>query len=728
MAALIAGILFIGMVAANWSFLRPRLGEVIVLLIACHVVGLALSSIQIFALLEFIQVSAAMELRSGFAGGSYQPDDLVPYLLAQLSIFGSSKEQQSLLTFSFGLFGLFFAIRGVVAVANRSVKSINGSSYLAFTIAFLTCMVLFIAKAFGLSETVNRIFLSTPILAESHFPLYFSPLFFIGVAFFAALGLAEMLSIKAQTKRQQLVSILSTAIAIAAVMALSVIGLQRFFNVDTSQFWHALATNPELFSLRVFLLATLVMFVLQLIKMTPSYTRFSLARPLISQGGLFVLGSVVIGLNVIEIANTVPKSFVKTDFILLGPNEATKSTILATFAAAPLQRHELRGANPYGGFAAQGLATVDNGASAILTPQYRTLRGSLFNLPYGGYLPLDKPYGNWSYQAMSANILWVHATPRSNPTWQDYTSDPKIESQLTEWPLGTQILENPFYLQGRTLAQIKKFHGISIWLHFQALNDLSEDFWIEANIASQNGVGVKNDRALIETRWRIRLPSDWLKSEEYKITVRQIDPFSISFNDAQAVSLKLDRVHPKALRGQRLKLLASSEDESQHFFFDHDALPRAFVASSCTQASSFEEEVEFYRRDDAVIRGEVIFPFNAEPTTVPCETYKGDFKAASITQDKQTHLSFEPIQGPALLLLNDSVYPGWQAFDGDHTELTIETANTNSRSVYLAEARIYNVSMKYTPFWISWVYTSLLLAMVFIGIIVWLLRKQKCSV
>ncbi|MFT6407704.1 MAG: hypothetical protein ACJAQ6_001117, partial [Arenicella sp.] len=152
MSALIVGFLFVGFAASNWTALKPRLGQITALLVTCHIVGFALSSIQIFALLEFIHVSAAMELRAGFAEGSHQKDDFLPYILAQLSILGASKEHQSLLTFSLGLWGLFFAIRGCFAVANGTVKASDGSTFTGFTIAFLACMSLFMVKAFGLSD------------------------------------------------------------------------------------------------------------------------------------------------------------------------------------------------------------------------------------------------------------------------------------------------------------------------------------------------------------------------------------------------------------------------------------------------------------------------------------------------------------------------------------------------------------------------------------------------
>jgi len=732
MSALIVGVLFIGFAASYWSTLIPKLTHIIGLLLVCHVIGFALSSIQLFSLLEFIYESGAMDLRSGFAGGSYKAEDLLPYSLAQLSFFGVSAAQQSLLTFSMGLWGLFFAIRGVLAVLTGNIKPVDGR-YTGFAIAFLVLMVIFVVKAFGLSETLNTLFLSTPILAQSHFPLYFSPLFFIGFAFFAALGLAELVTDKKNVPPTNFISFVSSLVAAFAVICFSLMAIKHFHGMNLWQTWEVLFSKPELLSLKIFIIGSITVLLLQLSKVVKPSQTYSNSKPLI-----WVLSAVLLVVSIVEIGNTVPKNFSPKDFRLLGVNQNAKNAIYQAYSNAPVPRHELRGTNLYGDFAGQGLATADNGASAILPPQNRLLRIALFRVPFGGYMPLKGPRASWSYQAMSANILSVHATPKSYPDWKGYKLESEIESKITLWPMETQTLSNPLFFEGRSTSHLVEHRGVSVWLHFQAKESLTgqlvkssndaekalDDFWIEANLASQNVVGKHKDRQIVEVRWRIRVPADWLAHDNYTVTLRQIDTFRISFHDAPPVTLSLDREHPDAKLGERLQLLSSSVDDKQHFLFDKGALPRAYIASACSQAETIEQEMDFYRRDNSVMKGEVIFPFNETQTSVPCESYKNDFKRVAITDDKQSDLSFEPIQGPALLFLNDSEYPGWKAYDGEH-ELTIERANSNGRSVYLPDAREYSVQMIYAPSWLTWVYGLLILAIALLALLYRMIWMKK---
>jgi len=233
---------------------------------------------------------------------------------------------------------------------------------------------------------------------------------------------------------------------------------------------------------------------------------------------------------------------------------------------------------------------------------------------------------------------------------------------------------------------------VSIWIHFQARsgsgqpeqNEL-ENFWIEANIASQTITEKQNGRFIIDTPWRIHVPADWFANDSYDVTIRQIDPSTLGYHDSKKVSLTVNRNHPDAVYGKRLKLLSSSKDNTQHFFFDSSALPRAYIASACHQANTIEEEMEFYRRDDSVLQGEIIFPFDDKQTQIDCQSYKSGFQRVAIREDKRSNINFEPVQGPAILFLNDSAYPGWQAYDigsevSEKTELTIQRANSNGRS------------------------------------------------
>jgi len=368
MSAIIVVILFLGFAVSHWSTLKRSLSHILLVLILCHLIGFALSAVQVIALLEFIFESRAMELRASYGGGSYDTDRLLAYGLAQLTFFGSGKEHQSLLTFSMGLWGLFFAIRGVITWLSGVIKP----GYTGFAIAFLVSMIIFVTKAFGLSELLNQIFISTPILAQSHFPLYFSPMFFIGFAFFSALGLTELLSRQQYSARQNVVSTISSVVAIGVVTFLCLVAFNYFHSLSVSKLNETFLTNPKLESLRTFLLASLLILTLQVASLIKPLQRFS--PPRVANYGL---GALILALIVLEINNTVPKGFSPIGISQIGPKETTKEAIFQAYSSASLPQHELRSNDIYGNFVGQGLATVDNGVSAILPPNLRLLRLAL---------------------------------------------------------------------------------------------------------------------------------------------------------------------------------------------------------------------------------------------------------------------------------------------------------------------------------------------------------------
>jgi len=386
MSALLFGILFIGFLFANWSLIKPKLLSIATRLLACHVIGFGFSAIQIFALIEFIDVSAAIELRSGFAGGSYESKDLYPYFLAQVSPFGTNKAHQTLLTFSMGLWGLFFAIRGILNLISGNLYRSNALRVTAFTVACSISMSIFIAKAFGLSELVKQIFLVTPVLAESHFPLYFSPLFFVCFGLLAAFGFHDFIHSERKTTLDKFISLTSSILAIVLVVSAGALSLVHFYNIPVTHAADAIFNKPQLAALKTFIIASVPLLLLQL-----AYYFLGLQQKLNKQLATTVVACALLLLTAHEIDKSVKKVFFNKNFITLGASKDTSKTIKDAIAKAPLPPHELRGANPNGDFILEGLATIDNGVSAILPPESRRLRLALFSAPYGGYVQLQKP-------------------------------------------------------------------------------------------------------------------------------------------------------------------------------------------------------------------------------------------------------------------------------------------------------------------------------------------------
>jgi uncharacterized membrane protein YfhO len=91
-------------------------------------------------------------------------------------------------------------------------------------------------------------------------------------------------------------------------------------------------------------------------------------------------------------------------------------------------------------------------------------------------------------------------------------------------------------------------------------------------------------------------------------------------------------------------------------------------------------------------------------------------------------LELSEIQGPGILVINDSFYPGWRAFNFDGKTMQILPTNVAMRAVVLPENKPYQMTLRFEPWWLKWAqimtFIGLLILLVMMGRIV-LLWKMK---
>jgi hypothetical protein len=442
--------------------------------------------------------------------------------------------------------------------------------------------------------------------------------------------------------------------------------------------------------------------------------RMQLLGALLAAGLMFCLLS--------EFSHTYPKGFTKPGHILLEVPPDVSSSIKRAIDAAPLPRHELRGYNKFGTFVGEGLATIDNGVSAMLSPELRGLRIGLFNTEYGGYLPLDSAKTEWSYEALSNNIQAIHITPKVYNDWAPYALDPTFNNKI-DGPQERLIkLGNPFYLEGSSHSYHDNPAQPRFWYKFEGAK---ETFWIEGNISSFDVKKVQDGRYKTTSRWRLRIPSEWLPEAQYKLSLRHFNPDAISYFDTPAILLRLDKPKTAEQAEQELQRLAFSADNARHIYFNPKALPRAFVASACQLMGTKKQVQGFLKSSPAVIEGNVGLNLDDAWPEQFCDTYKNKFRRIPIQQKNSSYLDFGVIKGPALLIVNDSFYPGWQAHDLiSDSDLKIKHANLAVRAVYLSESRDYHVNMTYRPWWLTGVYFLLVLGLIIAAYLLLMLPKR----
>jgi hypothetical protein len=712
-SALLALFVFSGVLMAQWHSIRPNLGNALYTILLCHLAGFCLSAVQLFALIEYIDFTLAMDLREGYIGGGYDTSELGIYALAQFTIFWKTAAQKQYLAFYIGFIGLFFLFRGITALFLAETPSANELTpkrrlhrYVA--LAFIGSMLLFIVKSFKLSPVLEWIFAHTPVLGQSHFPFYFAPLLYFGLAYFSALGLDSFVDSLRLKRGRRIIELVISAAAITIVLYIAYRTANQFSGTSSDQFWNSFLNAKTFAHARAFAVFGFIVMLLTSLSLTTIGQRIiSRHSPLIGVSLSFIL----LGILLFEYSLTSPKNFSPRGHSQLENSADISATVLRAIEKAPLPRHELRGYSQPGAFTGEGLATIDNGISAMLGPEMRALRLALFNTQYGGYLQLDSAKKAWSYDALSNNIKSIHMTPKVDQDWSNYRRDPKIDSRIEGWNDRVLQLINPFFLQGNVASDHKQVVQPEIWIKLQGA---ASSFWIKGNLSGINVEPGKNEtgRRIINTNWRMRVPVDWLREESYQLSIRVVDPLDKTFQDSAPISLRLDRSILESTQ-QGMQKLASSEDNTRHIYFNPNALPRAFIASRCELLSDWRQVKQYLADSPQILDG--IAALNQEdswPNQI-CENYRNEFARVPIKEDGSSNLDFGVIAGPALLIVNDSHYPGWHAYDQlSGSELEIKPANLAVRAVFLPENRDYHVEMKYRPWWLNIVYLLLVVAVI----------------
>jgi len=687
LAALMSLIIFIAVCGnqlrhGGWRHLKHPIW----LISVAHVVGLSLSSVQIFALVEYVNFSDAWSLREGYISQGYELDRARGYWLSQLTVFNLGNVQWGFLVFSIGLSGLTLALLGFF---HFCAKAQAGHRILGT--AFIFMMALFVAKNFLLSETLESIFGLIPILAESHFPHYFSPLFYFGLAFFAALGV-EYLRAPASKPWFGLILILITASVTCYCLNLYIREL-TFLKFNSISAWLANLQYAK----------TAVVFIIMLIVVVGSYG--FIKKP---QHRTLLLAGLPLLALFFELNYSLVKRFDSTDhyFIRVKPEISTLLPSLASKAKLP--KHELREHQSFGSHAHFGLATIDNGVSAILPSNIRRVRGSLFNTKYGGYYPLETPMYPWSYAALSTNISSISATPfRTPPDWQPGESNWQVQPRvIPKEGKNYTLMRNPLFLTGTVQAVTNRYPNPEVWLQI-----ITEDQtkWLQANIGGITGIAAQGEKELRQIHWRMRIPEAWLEAKAYQVVIRVRDSVDFHYFDSKPFTLDLTDAPPATSQ----KLLASSDDQTSLFYLNEAALPRAYVASSCDYFSDKEAIQHSFASSDAVIKGHVALLTDTSDT-VDCSNYQNTLTRVPIIKDSGSNIELQKIKGPALLVLNDMHYPGWQARDSLSGEgIDIQNANIAFKSIYLPDAKQYKIQFTYQPQWLNWVY----LLLIFSGIL-----------
>ena len=136
--------------------------------------------------------------------------------------------------------------------------------------------------------------------------------------------------------------------------------------------------------------------------------------------------------------------------------------------------------------------------------------------------------------------------------------------------------------------------------------------------------------------------------------------------------------------------------------FDRASLPRAYLAAACVPSSGPDASAEALADPHFALGTAWVERLDAAERTL-CARASGPLpRRVAIKEDAGTRVALVEVEGPGVLVLNDTFFPGWQAYD-TRTQATfaIRPANLAFRAVFLPEPRLYDVVFRYRPAWLA---------------------------
>jgi hypothetical protein len=504
--------------------------------------GALLASPQVFALVENVW----------HATPSFRPEiGLVQYpsldqLLMMVTRYGEAAPP-TVTAQTLGLIPLTLALTWIIArLMQRRIDLLDGIALL--TISF------YVLKAFPLWPAFNRVIGSIPLLNMSWFTVYFHPIGLFGLAIFAARGAAFIFSPTDESNPRRQSIVVGLSLGIVAMVAWA--GSMRAQSIDVRYF------APILFVFALFVCCTV------------------LAIRNRSSKSLIVLCSIgVLCALLQELFLSKPAQFVGYRSLGYAPYaDASRlgHTLRSVLEEKGIRIADAREASGEGKYVSSGIATIDNGATAILTPRAQLFRTGLFKSDWNGYLELQTEKRKDAYRIAGRNIVLI-----TQPNLPDRSGDCVVLSEVG----ATTLL------------------------------------------------------------------------------------------------------------------------------FDQQSPGRAFVAARCRPATDAPASLAIMSDEAAFHVGDVVVENMAEAEAALCSSRRAAWQRVSIVQDKGTRVGLEKVQGPAIVTLNDSAYPGWRAFDRTSgAELAIRPGNLNFRTVFLPEASEYQVEFVYRPSWLWTAFTLIAIA------------------
>lgn len=699
-------------------------------LLAAHAIGFALSSAQIFSIFEMLTLFVDNAYRATAGTRQFGGMDFFPFWAENIGRITGSKpvlfnDSRTYL----GLIPLFFFLFGLMWSAKR-FRRLDYRHAGAFLCAFF---VLF--KFFPVWPAFNSIIGGLPILKDSYFFVYFFTIFLWFFAFYVAQGVQLILSDdQLGTTRILIGKNVMILLSAGGVLALLGWSVSIIYEMPLAELLRKAEGDTPVVVLSMFLVAVLAALFFRTLRWG-TYARIC-------------LGLILIGAATTEMATVMPRNFNG----LLEDNSMNRvgGELAMEIERQGISLPDVRMKDSYAYYVSAGIATIDDGAPALLPYRLFTFRRALFDV-HGGYFPVRWPYFNYSWALTSTSLFatnryWGGASP---PPWQsrqavegsadDLIVVDVVRSGGHDLPQSRETVlsgQQTLFLSGWAVDLLSGEPDDSVPV-FVVFRSDGKEISVPTKKVPRFGVAafLKSESA-INAGWQTEVEAGLFEPGTYEILVR--------------VLRSDNRTYLEQASGRTVRFANNLEDRRNFIarqdkfgkggnyitvipdgfiYYDEKALSRAYKASRCFSVDNFSVARERMRDSHAFSLGDVFIEDLSASEREFCNSFRStEPLAVPIEHDRGREVALESVSGPAVVVLNDNYYPGWKAFDEvSGQELTIRPANISVRALILPEERGYKIVFKYIP---SWLMTMKILcgsALILMAILLYLALRKTGS-
>ncbi len=670
-------------------------------LVLSHFVGFAMSSYQIFSIIELMSVSEVFRYVGHL---QYKIGDLLPFFVENITLLSSNpsflfKDSRTLfcLTPTVLFFvGVFFTI--------KNVKKIN-----YIQIGALLCGIFMLIKLFPLAPQIfNKSISGLPILKESYFYVYFFSIFLWFFSYFSAYGLQNILE---SVQKRQFASRHTRLLIIIFpfLLLIGIIFLIKTYTSTTLSFhFPPKSQSPIFFTITAFIVTVAIAYCLVLIKDTKRSS--------------FLLIALVILSTIVEMLFTYPRNF--NSFQKSKNIEASSIIKQLEKEKEPLIESRLQ--DRLGEYVHLGLATIDTGATPMLPVRTKLFRTNFFNSPMAGHFPIDSAKNRFSWGITSTNLRamdrFFGGGENSLPQWNRLSLIDGGKIHLDEIQHNQRkvdfsrdlVINNDskglLYLKGWAAAEQNSDHRYSnVFLVFSYPD---RDITVPTRKAVRFDVARHlNSSQYLFSGWDTYIDTSTLPAGRCDLKIRFLsNQDSTSYLEKQfrhTVVVKntdtANALTPNLIGVNNKEKIFLGVLGQFYIYLDKTALPRAYLASKCTPANSIKEIINNLERMADFELGNIYLENLNSSERMFCNSLDSTTERIPFLYDRGDEMLLENIRGPGILVLNDNYYPGWEAINvKTNQQFEIKPSNITFRGIILPSEKDYQILFKFKPTWINY--------------------------